>query len=258
MTTTIAGKGVAERRHPDPNDELATAAGPCDDATAIVPPPPSEVAPDLAWAADDDDDNDESVSGGAPSVPAETLAVPWGLVWGIAAAVVIGCVLVAAVGALFFLGSQEKAREAQALGNPMVTGVPTTMPAAALPPISSEPLAPPTQAPAAAPPPPTVTVTVAPHAAPPPAAAPTRAAAPKWAPAPDQVFRQLVLQIPGMTVTNWGVAQTGGHNICTYLRQGHSRAEAVEQVAHNDPSFLPFESASMVDASVAAYCPDQQ
>ncbi|WP_374023927.1 DUF732 domain-containing protein [Mycobacterium sp. HNNTM2301] len=243
MTTTI-GEGGAERRHPDPDKEPATAVGPCDDATTIVPPP-SEVAPDLAWSADDD----ERVSTTAAGV-LDPLAVPWGLVWGIAAAIVVVCVLAAIVGAMFFLGSQEKARDAQALGNPVVTGVPTTMPATALPPISSEPLAPPTQAPVAAPQPPTVTVTATPHAPPPPAPAP--------APDPDTVFRNFVRGIPGVTVINWEVAEAGAHRVCGYLRAGHSHDDATQQVLANDPTFTAWQASATVNASVTAYCPDQQ
>lgn len=250
MSTTM-GRGVAERRHPDPDDELATAAGPCDDATVIVPPP-SEVAPDLAWAADDDDEDDESVSGGAPSVPAETLAVPWGLVWGIAAAVMVVTILTAS--AIWLVGVYANSRIPSVQGNPVATAdpAPTTMPATALPPISSEPLAPPTQAPVAAPPPPTVTVTATPQAAPPP---PAPAQPPAAAADPDTVFRNFVRGIPGITVINWDVAEAGAHRVCGYLQAGHSRAEALQQVADNDPTFTAWQASAVVNASITAYCP---
>jgi hypothetical protein len=170
-------------------DQPATTAGPCNDATVVLPPL-TESALELAWSADPDDDHD-----GEPT-------------WGDALA------------------------------------------QAALPPISSEPApSPAAQTPVAAlPPSVTVTVTETPQAAAQPA--------PKAStPDADQVFRNFVLQIPGMRVVNWGIAQAGAHNICAYLGQGHSHDDAAQQVLQNDPTFTPWQASAMVNASTAAYCP---
>ncbi|OIN79105.1 DUF732 domain-containing protein [Mycobacterium malmoense] len=101
-------------------------------------------------------------------------------------------------------------------------------------------------------PPPAPPVAEIPRAVPPPAAEPAPAAA---APDPDQVFRRLVLQIPGMHVTSWPITEAGGHRVCGYLRAGHSRDDATTQVLTNDPTFTPWQASAMVNASVTAYCP---
>ncbi|WP_225342789.1 DUF732 domain-containing protein [Mycobacterium avium] len=113
---------------------------------------------------------------------------------------------------------------------------------------------------AAAPPPPTVPVTAAPQPAPPapaPVAAEPTPPPPAAAPNPDQLFRRLVLQISGMHVGNWGIAEAAAHRVCGYLEAGHSRDEATQQVLANDPTFTPWQASGMVNASTAAYCPDQ-
>jgi hypothetical protein len=203
----------------------------------------TQLAPEQeAWSAEPCDDVDDVDDDGGD--------YSWGAAAERASVMLMACVGAAVmVGLLLWVGLRV-----YDAAKPIPTA-PTTMPAAALAPISSEPMSPP---PSAAPPPTTVaapsptTVTVT-ASAPPPAAPPTT---PKTAPPnADTVFRNLVRGIPGITVTNWDIAETGAHNICRYLRQGHTRDEAIQQVAQNDPTFLPSESAAMVDASVMAYCP---
>lgn len=60
-----------------------------------------------------------------------------------------------------------------------------------------------------------------------------------------------------MTVVDWGITEAGAHRVCGYLAAGHSRDDAVQQVLANDPTFLPWQATSMVNASETAYCPDQ-
>lgn len=217
-------------------DQPATTAGPCNDATVVLPPL-TESALELAWSADPDDDHDGEPTWGDALAQA---ALPLFAVAVVAFIIVIGCW---AWGA----GSGD---------NPIPDSVsqtypiPATMRAAALPPISSEPApSPAAQTPVAAlPPSVTVTVTETPQAAAQPA--------PKAStPGADQVFRNFVLQIPGMRVVNWGIAQAGAHNICAYLGQGHSHDDAAQQVLQNDPTFTPWQASAMVNASTAAYCP---
>lgn len=92
MTTGSEGKGGAETRRLDPDDNPATevadnpsgastAAGPCEDATEIVPAP-TEAAPELAWSQENEQPHDLQ---------------PWVRTWLIAAAILVVLGLIAAV-----------------------------------------------------------------------------------------------------------------------------------------------------------------
>lgn len=72
---------------------------------------------------------------------------------------------------------------------------------------------------------------------------------------PDQVFRSLVLQIPGLHVIDWNVAEAGARSMCAGLAEGMPWAQVVAEVQRDNPTFTPAQSAALVDASVAAYCP---
>jgi hypothetical protein len=97
-------------------------------------------------------------------------------------------------------------------------------------------------------PPTTVTATQAPHAP----------AMPTTAPDDDAAFRRFVLQIPGMRVVNWDIAESGARGVCHYLGQGHSHDDAAAQVLRDDPTFTPWQASAMVNASVSAYCPQYE
>jgi hypothetical protein len=58
-----------------------------------------------------------------------------------------------------------------------------------------------------------------------------------------------------MTIVNPGIAAADGRSVCTYIRNGHTRADADASVLQNDPTFTPWQAAAVVNASVAAYCP---
>ncbi|ORB75833.1 DUF732 domain-containing protein [Mycobacterium scrofulaceum] len=278
--TTMHGKGVAARRHPDPN-EPTTAAGPCDDETVIVPPP-TEAAPELAWSRDEGevwdyptttawwaktrqrvtdffhpfpdearvaamDDYDDAMDDDADDDDAEPIEIPdasWRAAFAAASPIVFACALVLLIGmvALFVASKRQDAPQ------PVPAPPPSVIPAAALP--SAAPA--PTTVTITPTPPATVTVTATPQAAPSQAPA---AEPPAAAPDPDTVFRNLVHGIPGITVTNWDITQAGAHRVCGYLRAGHSRDEAVQQVLANDPTFTPWQASAMVNASTTAYCP---
>ncbi|HEY0225003.1 MAG TPA: DUF732 domain-containing protein [Mycobacterium sp.] len=102
-----------------------------------------------------------------------------------------------------------------------------------------------------------MTVAETPQAAPPPGASTTTDTPPPEASVldADQVFRNFVLQIPGMRVVNWGIAQAGAHNICASLGQGHTHDDATQQVLANDPTFTAWQASALVNASTTAYCP---
>ncbi len=111
-------------------------------------------------------------------------------------------------------------------------------------------------------PPPAAPKVVEPALAPPTAVtvtqAPAAAAVPTAAPDPDAAFRRLVLQIPGMRVVNWDIAESGARGVCGYLDQGHSHDDAAAQVLRDDPTFTPWQASAMVNASVSAYCPQYE
>ncbi|UXA09637.1 DUF732 domain-containing protein (plasmid) [Mycobacterium sp. SMC-2] len=99
-----------------------------------------------------------------------------------------------------------------------------------------------------APPPPTVTVQAAPPAAP--------VAAPP--PDADQIFRQGTLGIPGIRIINWDVAEAGARSICSGFAHGMTRAQVIDAVQRNDPTFTPAQTSGMVNVALAAYCPQYE
>lgn len=101
------------------------------------------------------------------------------------------------------------------------------------------------------PPPPPSTVTV--QAAPPPA--PTAAPPPRDA---DRIFREGVAGIPDMHIVNWDVAEAGARSICGGFAKGMTRAQVVDEVQRNDPTFLPWQTSGMVNVALAAYCPQYE
>lgn len=213
------------------DDQPATVAGPCNDETVTVPPP-TQAALELAWSKEEPE--------------TELLRQSWGQAWSAAAVFLLCGVAVALVIGGWTLLQNRRHPSQSAEGR--ISNA--TLPAASLPPISSEPApSPAARTPVAAlPPSVTVTVTETPQAAPPPA---PKASTPDV----DQVFRNFVLQIPGMHVVNWGIAQNGARSICAYLGQGHTHDDATQQVLQNDPTFTPWQASAMVNASTTAYCP---
>lgn len=134
----------------DDNSDPPTAVGAAGEPTTIVPP--TATSAELAWSLDND--------------AAEPLRrQPWGMAWGRAAVfVACGLALATAIGAAVFVAGQTRHPNAP-------VAAPSTMPAWAIPPISSA--APkPVAAPAPSPPAVTSTVTVAAPAPAPPASAP--------------------------------------------------------------------------------------
>jgi hypothetical protein len=102
----------------DVQDYPETAAGPANDETTVVPPVPAAV-PLLAWSVDEDD-----------TAPLEHRS--WSSVWGTATVMVTLAAAVAVViGLLGWIAFHQD--------SPAPVSVPSTMPAAALPPISTEP-----------------------------------------------------------------------------------------------------------------------
>jgi serine/threonine-protein kinase len=75
------------------------------------------------------------------------------------------------------------------------------------------------------------------------------------APDADQTFIGLVSQIPEMKIVNPAIAEADGRNVCTYLQDGHSRADANASVLQNDPTFTRWQAAAVVNAAITAYCP---
>lgn len=106
------------------------------------------------------------------------------------------------------------------------------------------------QAVAPLPPPAPATVTV--QAAPP---APTAAPAPRDA---DRIFHEGVAGIPGMHIVNWDVAEAGARSICGGFTKGMTRAQIVDEVQRNDPTFTPAQTSGMVNVALAAYCPQYE
>jgi hypothetical protein len=101
----------------DIQDYPETTAGPANDETTVVPPVPAAV-PLLAWSVDEDD-----------TAPLEHRS--WSSVWGTATVMVTLAAAVAVViGLLGWIAFHQD--------SPAPVSVPSTMPAAALPPISTE------------------------------------------------------------------------------------------------------------------------
>lgn len=121
---------------------------------------------------------------------------------------------------------------------------PGVLPAGDLPPVP--------QAAAPLPPPPPSTVTV--QAAPSPAPS-TAAPLPRDA---DRIFREGVAGIPGLRIINWDIAEAGARSICGGFANGMSRAQVVDEVQRNDPTFTPAQTSGMVNVALAAYCPQYE
>ncbi|MDO2354656.1 DUF732 domain-containing protein [Mycobacterium avium] len=230
------------------DDQAATVAGVCDDATTVVPPV-TQAAPGFAWSAEDGYGDTQDWPEDDDAEPIEIPDASWAACFAAAAPIVFAAALVLAIAmvALFVVSKRQDAPQ------PVSAPSPSVIPAAALP--SAAPA--PTTVTITPTPPATVTVTATPQAAPPPA--PTAAStSPAGAPPdPDTVFRNAVRGIPGVTVIDWEVTEAGAHRVCGYLRAGHSRDDAVQQVLANDPTFTPQQAWAMVNATETAYCPDQ-
>lgn len=247
-----------------------TSHGAGGDETEVVPPV-TEVAPELAWSACEDE---------AALEPAPAAGRSWARTCGYAAliGVVPAGLLILIFGFPWYWFSPRSSAPAPSVAAP--TPAPTV---AALPPAGSAP--PPavrTLGPVAVPPPSTVTVTAVPpatvtvQAAPSPAAAaplpppapPTTVTvqaapppAPTVAPVPrdsDRIFREGVSGIPGMHIVNWDVAEAGARSICGGFAHGMTRAQVVDEVQRNDPTFTTWQTSGMVNVALAAYCPQYE
>lgn len=224
----------------------ATSHGAGGDETEVVPPV-TEVAPELAWSGCEDE---------AGLEPAPAAGQSWARTCGYAAliGVVPAGLLILIFGFPWYWFSPRSSAPAPSVAAP--TPAPTV---AALPPAGSAP--PPavrTLGPVAVPPPSTVTVTAVPpstvtvQAAPPPA--------PVVAPPPDadRIFREGVAGIPGLRIVNWDVAEAGARSICGGFAHGMSRAQVIDEVQRNDPTFTPWQTSGMVNVALAAYCPQYE
>lgn len=232
-----------------PGDETVASMshGAGGDETEVVPPV-TEVAPELAWSACEDE---------AGLEPAPAAGRSWARTCGYAAliGVVPAGLLILIFGFPWYWFSPRSSAPAPSVAAP--TPAPTV---AALPPAGSAP--PPavrTLGPVAVPPPSTVTVTAAPpttvtvQAAPPPA--PTVAPVPRDS---DRIFREGVSGIPGMHIVNWDVAEAGARSICGGFAHGMTRAQVVDEVQRNDPTFTTWQTSGMVNVALAAYCPQYE
>lgn len=224
-----------------------TSHGAGGDETEVVPPV-TEVAPELAWSACEDE---------AGLEPAPAAGRSWARTCGYAAliGVVPAGLLILIFGFPWYWFSPRSSAPAPSVAAP--TPAPTV---AALPPAGSAP--PPavrTLGPVAVPPPSTVTVTAVPpatvtvQAAPPPA--PTVAPVPRDS---DRIFREGVSGIPGMHIVNWDVAEAGARSICGGFAHGMTRAQVVDEVQRNDPTFTTWQTSGMVNVALAAYCPQYE
>lgn len=232
-----------------PGDETVASMshGAGGDETEVVPPV-TEVAPELAWSACEDE---------AGLEPAPAAGRSWARTCGYAAliGVVPAGLLILIFGFPWYWFSPRSSAPAPSVAAP--TPAPTV---AALPPAGSAP--PPavrTLGPVAVPPPSTVTVTAVPpatvtvQAAPPPA--PTVAPVPRDS---DRIFREGVSGIPGMHIVNWDVAEAGARSICGGFAHGMTRAQVVDEVQRNDPTFTTWQTSGMVNVALAAYCPQYE
>lgn len=276
----------------DQDDELPPTVGADADETEIVPGL-TQAAPELAWSADryatvldyptmpwwgklrqrvsdffhpypgdapmdddgapvmDDDDDGEPIAVTDPS---------WGACFASAAPILFVAAAVALVIILSAAWHVWITPRSPALSTlpPTETSPVETIPPAALPSVSSvppsdsihtdlpAPAAPPTVTVTAPPPsPPTVTVQAAPTLAPPPADA-------------DRIFREGVAGIPGLHVVNWDVAEAGARSICGGFARGMTRAQIIDEVQRDDPTFTPWQTSGMVNVALAAYCPQYE
>lgn len=215
--------------------EQPTVAGESD-ATSIVPPP-TQAAPELAWSLEE------------PS--AEMPTQPWRSAWVMAAGVLACAAVIAVVVTIVGLVIDDR-HDGDVPQLPATDATPQLAPAPAplipaptpAPPTSAQPENPPA-------PPPTVTITQTPAGA----AQPPAAASP---PDADEVFRQGVLGIPGMRIVNWDVAEAGARSICGGFAHGMTRAQIIDEVQRDDPTFTPWQTSGMVNVALAAYCPQYE
>jgi len=165
----------------------------------------------------------------------------WSSAWGTATVMVTLAAAVAVViGLLGWIAFHQD--------GPEPVSVPSTMPAAALPPISAEPpktsdpdvMAPTTTATAQAapPPPPTVTVQAEP-------ASPSR----------DDEFLER-LQADQLVIHNRAEALNGARWMCRQLAAGHSQAEVVASAERDNPTVTHLGMVDYVAASALFYCPE--
>lgn len=192
--------------------------------------------------------------------PGGTTPRSWGNVLAIA-----GVGLLGALFAAFAIEGAGAALRSHDTAAPVTTTVPATIPAAALPPISTANAAEPTEAEVEAPtttittvppprtvtvtpPPPTVTITEAPPDTS--SYVPTVAAD-----AGDPLFHSLVSQIPGLVIYDWNQAESGGRQICAFLSQGHSRRDAAKEITRENATVARWQAKDYVNAAIAAYCP---
>jgi Protein of unknown function (DUF732) len=208
------------------------------DETTGVPSAPQTQLGWLAWSEDADDT-------GQPERQS------WPSTLGAAAVIVASCsVLAVALGFGLWASRQHDER------TPLVSGIPqtpsiTAMPAAALPPIASEPPASPapelkTANPAPSPPPTTTTVTVTPKAA---AVPPT----PSQADLDERYLDDLTSA--GLRITNVREVVGDAHQICAYLAAGHSESDAARLAMRDNTTLTEGNAATLVDLAVQVYCP---
>ncbi|WP_084037689.1 DUF732 domain-containing protein [Mycobacterium avium] len=74
----------------------------------------------------------------------------------------------------------------------------------------------------------------------------------------DRIFREGVSGIPGMHIVNWDVAEAGARSICGGFAHGMTRAQVVDEVQRNDPTFTTWQTSGMVNVALAAYCPQYE
>ena len=208
--------------------------------TTIVPPAATEAAPELAWSLADSGDDDEAR-------PHES----WRAALVAAAAIAVLCGIGAA---LIMTLSRHESTDTELQGGTLAPVA--TKPAAALPPISTEPSPADIHAgvspPLAAPPPSTVTVTPPPPA---PSTVTVQAAPPP--PAAESVDDQFIaaLNRAQITVDNRSNVITAAHRVCMLFGRGYSRADIVAAVKANADSATDLGAADYVAEATAFYCP---
>lgn len=282
---------TTEESVPDGDDTVAgTSHGAGGDETEVVPPV-TEGVPELAWSHDLGDDDtvwdyptappwgkarqrvtdffhpyadetpiDDDQDEDDDDEPIEIPDASWRASFAAASPLLFVLAFVAFIGMCALAASVTQPQQQSAPASHNTTPAVSTTPIAAFTPAFTTPVAatPPLDVPPVAAPPPTVTVpppppsTVTVQAAPAPAppAAPPRDA--------DQVFREGVSGIPGIRIINWDVAEAGARSICGGFAHGMSRAQVIDSVQRNDPTFTPWQTSGMVNVALAAYCPQYE
>ena len=64
----------------------------------------------------------------------------------------------------------------------------------------------------------------------------------------------LIRQIPGTVIFDPATALAGGPKVCAELAS-RGRAATNADVLTNDPGFVPWQAAAVVNAATTAYCP---